>query len=127
MQTETLDGATLEIWSPRELREAHQRGEVCIIDVRTPQEYASEHIPGALLSPMATFDPKNLPAQQGKPLVFHCGSGKRSHRVAQACVQAGFERVAHLEGGFAAWKQAELPYLAIDPFTGSQRAVGGDS
>ena len=125
METINVEGATLEQWTPQELYAAAQRGEVAIIDVRTPQEFAFEHIRGALLTPLATFDPATLPSQQGKPLVFHCGSGVRSRRVAEACIRAGFDRVAHLNGGFAAWKQAGMPYLAIDPATGSQREVGG--
>jgi rhodanese-related sulfurtransferase len=125
METIELNGATLEQWGPKELYEAMQRGEVAVIDVRTPQEFAFEHVRGALLSPMSTFDAHALPSQQGKQLVFHCGSGVRSRRVAETCVNAGFDRVAHLEGGFAAWKQAGLPYIAIDPATGGQRVVGG--
>jgi rhodanese-related sulfurtransferase len=125
METIELNGATLEQWGPNELYDAFQRGEVAVIDVRTPQEFAFEHIKGALLAPLSTFDARALPAQQGKKLVFHCGSGVRSRRVAESCVAAGFDRVAHLEGGFGAWKQAGLPYIAIDPATGNQHVVGG--
>jgi rhodanese-related sulfurtransferase len=125
METINLEGATLEQWGPQELQDAYARGEVAIIDVRTPQEFAFEHIKGALLAPLSTFDASALPSQQGKKLVFHCGSGVRSRRVAEACARAGFDTVAHLEGGFAAWKQAGLPYVAIDPATGSQHVVGG--
>jgi rhodanese-related sulfurtransferase len=125
METESLHGATFEQWGPKELYDAYQRGEVAIIDVRTPQEYAFEHIKGALLAPMSSFDASKLPAQQGKQLVFHCGSGVRSRRVSEACIKTGFERIAHLEGGFAAWKQAGLPYVTIDPASGNQQEIGG--
>jgi rhodanese-related sulfurtransferase len=125
METIELNGATLEQWGPRELYDALQRGEVAVIDVRTPQEFAFEHIKGALLAPLSTFEARSLPSQQGKKLVFHCGSGVRSRRVAESCVAAGLDRVAHLEGGFTAWKQAGLPYIAIDPASGSQHVVGG--
>lgn len=125
METLSVEDGTLEQWGPKELYEAFQRGEVAIIDVRTPQEFAFEHIKGALLSPLATFDPAALPSQEGKRLVFHCGSGVRSRRVAEACLRSGHDRVAHLEGGFSAWKGAGLPYVAIDPATGGQHVVGG--
>jgi len=125
METTDLNGVTLEQWGPQELHDAMQRGDVAVIDVRTPQEFAFEHIKGALLSPMSSFDAASLPSQKGKQLVFHCGSGVRSRHVAEACVKAGFDTVAHLEGGFTAWKQAGLPYIAIDPATGGQRVVGG--
>jgi len=43
--------------------------------------------------------------------------------VAQACLAAGLNPVAHLEGGFAAWKAADMPYVTIDPATGSMKTV----
>ena len=123
MKTETKGDAVFEEWTAEELKAAFDRDEVVVIDVRTPQEYAFEHIEGALLAPMATFKPRNLPSQEGKPLVFHCGSGVRSRRVSEACLEAGFTKIAHLGGGFAAWKEAKLPYVAINPATGAPRVV----
>jgi rhodanese-related sulfurtransferase len=123
MQSESQGDAVFEEWTPEELKAAFDRDEVVVIDVRTPQEYAFEHIEGALLAPMATFKPRNLPTQDGKRLVFHCGSGVRSRRVSEACLEAGFTRIAHLAGGFGAWKEAKLPYVAINPATGAPRVV----
>lgn len=114
---------TIENWTPQHLRTAFEAGEVAIIDVRTPQEFAFEHIHGALLAPLATFEPRHLPSQEGKRLVFHCGSGVRSRKVAEACLAAGMNPVAHLDGGFTAWKAADLPYVAINPATGAPRTV----
>jgi rhodanese-related sulfurtransferase len=74
---------------------------------------------------MAEFDPANLPTQDGKRLVFHCGSGMRSRKVSEACLAAGMGRIAHLDGGFAGWKAAGMPYLATDPATGGVRKVPG--
>jgi rhodanese-related sulfurtransferase len=123
MRTEKIDGGVLEHWTPQELRDAFARNEVAIIDVRTPQEYSFEHIEGALLAPMATFQPQNLPSQQGKRLVLHCGSGMRSRKVAEACLAAGLGPMAHLEGGFGAWKQAGMAHVTVDPVTGGMRRV----
>lgn len=123
MKTEHTDNGCLEHWCPQDLAQAFARNEVAIIDVRTPQEYSFEHIHGALLAPLATFAPQNLPSQQGKQVVFHCGSGVRSRKVAEACLSAGITPVAHLEGGFGAWKAAKLPYVAIDPATGGIKRV----
>jgi rhodanese-related sulfurtransferase len=123
MKTEDTEKGRLEHWSPQDLAQAFARNEVAIIDVRTPQEYAFEHIHGALLAPLATFEPQNLPSQQGKRIVFHCGSGVRSRKVAEACLAAGITPVAHLDGGFGAWKAAKLPYVTIDPATGGIKRV----
>ena len=95
------------------------RGEIVLIDVRTPNEYAFEHVRGAMLFPMSSFDVANLPEQGKKRLVFHCGSGVRSRKIAERCEAGGIDRIAHMEGGFGAWKSAGLPFIAIDPATGA--------
>ena len=47
-----------------------ENGEILLVDVREPHEYAFERIHGALLYPMSTFDPKALP-MEGRRLVVH--------------------------------------------------------
>jgi len=94
-----------------------------LIDVRTPQEYMFEHIEGALLLPMVFFDADRLPGQTDKRIVIHCGSGVRSEKIARAAVEAGIGRIAHLEGGVAAWKAAGKPYVGTDMATGAPKRV----
>ena len=118
-KTENLDQAALDILTPQEVKERMDHNEIVLIDVRTPAEFAFEHIPGAMLSPLSSFDPEKLPSQDKKPIVFHCGSGKRSHKAAEKCAAAGVTSLAHMEGGFGARKAAGLPYIAVDPATGS--------
>lgn len=126
MQTETVAGVALETWTPAEVAAAFDKREIVIIDVRTPFEHAYEHIPGALLAAMHSLEPDALPPQDRRRIVFHCGSGKRSRMVAEACIKAGFDTVAHMDGGFAGWKEAGLPYIAIDPATGAPRRMPTD-
>ncbi|MGR3272848.1 rhodanese-like domain-containing protein [Thalassococcus profundi] len=123
MQTETIGTATLETWTPEEVAKALDAHEVVLIDVRTPQEYMFEHIPGALLMPMAFFDPANLPGQSDKRIVLHCGSGLRSEKMARMAFEAGFDRLAHLGGGFAKWKEARLPYIGTNMASGAPKRV----
>lgn len=123
MKTETVGDAIFETWTAEELAAAFDRNEVVVIDVRTPQEYMFEHIEGALLMPMAFFNAAKLPGQSDKRIVFHCGSGVRSERVSRAAIAAGVTRIAHLEGGFAAWKAAKLPHIATNMATGAPQAV----
>jgi rhodanese-related sulfurtransferase len=123
MKTETIGDAIFETWSAAELAAAFDRNEVVVIDVRTPQEYMFEHIEGALLMPLAFFNAKKLPGQSDKRIVFHCGSGVRSERVARAAIEAGFTQIAHLEGGFGAWKAAKLPYIGTNMATGAPQPV----
>ncbi len=119
MKTEELFGVTLQTLSPQEVKDKMDQNQIVLIDVRTPYEYGFEHIPGALLFPMASFDPKKLPSQDSKPIVFHCGSGMRSYKISELCAQVGISPLAHMDGGLGAWKQAKLPHMAIDPKTGA--------
>jgi rhodanese-related sulfurtransferase len=123
MKSETVGDAVLETWTAAELAEAFNRNAVVVVDVRTPQEYMFEHIEGALLMPLAFFNADKLPGQSDKRIVFHCGSGVRSERVARAAIDAGVTQIAHLEGGFAAWKAAKLPYIGTNMATGAPQPV----
>ncbi|SMO32300.1 Rhodanese-related sulfurtransferase [Thalassovita litoralis] len=123
MKTETVDGAVLETWTVDEVQSAFDRNEIVLIDVRTPQEYMFEHIDGALLMPMAFFKAGKLPGQSEKRIVFHCGSGVRSERVARAAMDAGIGLIAHMEGGMAGWKAAQKPYIGTNMATGAPQKV----
>lgn len=123
MTSEELNGGTLETWTAEEVAVAFKDNRIVLIDVRTPQEYALERIRGALLAPMQNFDPAHLPRGGDQTLVLHCGSGVRSRKVAGMCLEAGFDRIAHLDGGFGAWKQAGQPYIGTDPATGGPRPM----
>ena len=119
MKTEILGSSKLDVLTPEEVKQRFDNNEIVLIDVRTPAEYEFEHIPGALLFPLSRFDPSKLPSQDKKPIVLHCGSDKRSHKAAQRCADANINALAHMEGGFGAWKKAGLPYVTINPDTGS--------
>ncbi|WP_417740995.1 rhodanese-like domain-containing protein [Salipiger sp.] len=124
MKTEQVGDSRLETWTVDEVQQAFDGNEIVLIDVRTPQEYMFEHIEGALLMPLAFFDAAKLPGQGEKRIVFHCGSGVRSEKVAQSALAAGFDRIAHMEGGFGAWKGAKKPFIGTDMATGAPRRVG---
>ena len=124
MKTEKIDGATLDTWTPEEVKAALDAREIVLIDVRTPQEFMFEHIEGALLFPMAFFDAKALPGQTDKRIVLHCGSGVRSEKMAKVALEAGVDRIAHMEGGFGGWKQAKMPYVGTEMSTGAPKRMG---
>jgi rhodanese-related sulfurtransferase len=105
--------------TPQHIHDAMKRGEIILIDVREPSEFAAERIHGAMLFPLSTFDPKALPDAEGKALVFHCGSGKRSETAYDKAVHAGVSVRAHMAGGIGAWKAAGLPTVTVDPATGA--------
>jgi rhodanese-related sulfurtransferase len=86
--------------------------EITLIDVREPAEYEAEHIQGALLYPLSTFDPRSLPDDGGRTIVFYCGSGMRSAKAVAVCQAAGLSHDGHMKGGIQAWKAAGLPTIA---------------
>ena len=115
----------IENWSPQRVFEALNAGEIVLIDVRTPAEYMFEHVDGAMLAPMSFFRADALPTQDGKRIVLHCGSGKRSGKVGQDAMASGITPLAHMEGGFGAWKSAGLPHVGTDLATGAPKRMGG--
>lgn len=129
MEIEKTQSGTLEVWTAQEVKDAFDRDEIVLIDVRTPQEFTFERIEGALLAPMQAFQPNNMPDQTAKRIVLHCGSGVRSEKVAGMCLEKGFDSIAHMKGGFGAWKEAGFGYTGTDVATGApktmQQTTGG--
>lgn len=107
--------------TPRQIHDAMARGEIILIDVREPSEYAVERIHGAMLFPLSTFDPASLPDAEGKQVVLQCGSGKRSEMAFRKAFAAGVVVRSHMGGGIMAWKAAGLPIVSTDPSTGAVR------
>ncbi|MEZ5922257.1 MAG: rhodanese-like domain-containing protein [Parvularculaceae bacterium] len=104
-----------------EIREPLMKGEIALVDVREPAEFAAERIHGAFLFPLSTFDPKTLPVYGASQIVFHCGSGMRSGKALELCRAAGVPVKGHMMGGLKAWKAQGLPTITIDPATGKVR------
>jgi rhodanese-related sulfurtransferase len=107
--------------SPAEIHAELAAHRITLIDVREAAEFAAERIHGALLFPLSSFDPEALPDVGVRPIVFHCGSGKRSAMAIERCWKAGVEVDSHMAGGIAAWKRAGLPTVTLDASTGAVR------
>ncbi len=123
MKSETIGTAVFETWTIEETAKAFDNDDIVLIDVRTVPEYSFEHIEGAMLFPMPFFDAAKLPGQTDKRIVLHCGSGIRSEKMARACIEAGIVRIAHMEGGFGAWKKAKMPYIGTSMSSGAPQRV----
>jgi rhodanese-related sulfurtransferase len=92
--------------------------DVVFVDLRDPRELEREgRMPGAFHCPrgMLEFwiDPESPYAkpvfQQDKRFVFFCAGGWRSVLAARTAQDMGLKPVAHVEGGFGAWKKAGGP------------------
>jgi rhodanese-related sulfurtransferase len=84
-------------------------GRYLLVDVREPNEIAAEAYPEAVVLPLSSFDPRDIPDPKGKKVVFACRSGRRSVTASLAAQAAGLAYDSHLEGGILAWKGAGLP------------------
>jgi rhodanese-related sulfurtransferase len=100
------------------------REDVVFVDLRDPREVEREgKMPGAFSCPrgMLEFwiDPESPYAkaifQEEKTFVFFCAGGWRSALAAKTAQDMGLKPVAHIHGGFGAWKSADLPILAPAP------------
>jgi rhodanese-related sulfurtransferase len=78
-----------------------------LIDVRTPEEFAGGHLPGAQNVPLDAIESGTAVLPAG-PLVVVCASGKRSARAAATLARDG-RSVTDLAGGTGAWVAAGLP------------------
>ncbi len=113
--TEELAQGTLVLLEPEEVKTLLERGEITLVDVRNPDEFARARIEGSLLSPLLQFDVKIATADPDKMPVLLCAVGIRSKAAALQILQAGIAPVAHLEGGLKAWIEAGLPVTADNP------------
>ena len=104
--------------------ELARRPDVVLVDIRDPRELEREgKIPGALHAPrgMLEFwiDPDSLYFKpvfgEDKTFVFFCAGGLRSALTTKTLQDMGLAPVAHIVGGFAAWKQAGGTVVAPAP------------
>lgn len=73
-----------------------------LVDVRTPGEFASEHIAGAINIPVQEIDARlGELGSKNRPIVLYCRSGARSGQAARILTSAGF--VAHNLGAMGRW------------------------
>ena len=100
---------------------------VILVDIRDPREIEREgRIPGAFACTrgMLEFwiDPQSPYAkpifQEDKKFVFHCGGGLRSALAAKTAQDMGLKPVAHIAGGYAAWRDAGGPTEKWEPKKG---------
>ena len=115
ISTEAADaaaGSTISVTQLSEMIKEREEGsrDFVLVDVREPNEYEINKIPGAVLIPKGEFLNGNaipqvaeLTGDGAKPLVFHCKSGVRSAEVLAIAKGAGYADAVHVGGGVVAW------------------------
>lgn len=82
-----------------------------VLDVRTPAEFESAHIPGAYNVPLDTLREhrEELRRHLDEDVVLVCRSGARSEQAEKALAQVGLSGLRVLEGGMLGWQSAGGP------------------
>jgi len=81
-----------------------------IVDVRTPDEFAQGHVPGAVNIPVDQIGKRlsELQSAKQKDVVLYCRSGRRAGQAAEVLKTNGFNKLMHLEGDMPQW-EAKFP------------------
>lgn len=95
--------------SVAEAKKMIDAGNVQLIDVRQPNEYASAHIAGAKLIPVDALFARMDEVSDDKPVIFHCAVGVRSALACEMAAAMGRTKCYNMEGGMEAWKAQALP------------------
>jgi rhodanese-related sulfurtransferase len=95
---------------PSELQARREAGTApIVIDVRTAEEYAGGHIPGALNIPFDQVAARISEVDAPRGVALYCMVGPRARKGEHALLEAGYTSVLHIEGGLAAWQASDLP------------------
>jgi molybdopterin/thiamine biosynthesis adenylyltransferase/rhodanese-related sulfurtransferase/molybdopterin converting factor small subunit len=99
----TVQNSATEI-SSVELKQRLDRGDdVKIVDVREPNEYQINRIPGSMLIPLGDVPRRYAELDPDDEIVVHCKMGGRSAKAADFLRSVGFKRVRNLTGGILDW------------------------
>ena len=98
---------------PAQLTALINRDNALVVDLSASGDFETGHIAGSRNVAPSQFDPENklLAAAKSLPVVVVCRNGQASAGAAKRLKKAGFEQVHWLDGGVAAWQQADLPLV----------------
>jgi adenylyltransferase/sulfurtransferase len=104
---EAAAGSTISVTTLEQMLKERDEGtrDFVLVDVREPNEYEINKIPGSVLIPKGEFLNGNAFAQlsQDTPVVLHCKSGVRSAEALAVLKGAGYADAVHVGGGVVAW------------------------
>lgn len=92
----------------RELRDI-DKDSITLIDVRTPEEFATGAIDGAVNFPLDDLRQSISRIPKDKPIVLYCGVGLRGYLASNILNQHGFDDVRNLIGGLKTYRAATAP------------------
>jgi hydroxyacylglutathione hydrolase len=108
-RTAALDIERLAQITVHELRRELEAGEVNLLDVRQPAEWAAGHVEGATFITGGALPGRTHEVPDGKPVAVTCGSGYRSSVSSSLLARSRNLEVLNVLGGMSAWKAAGYP------------------
>jgi rhodanese-related sulfurtransferase len=91
-----------------QVKEALDKGDVVLVDVREPYEWEAGRIPGARHIELERLASRAEEVPADRPVVFQCRLGVRSAMAMQAFRASGWDAY-HMRGGIQAWVDEGLP------------------
>ena len=91
-----------------EPQQVSELGDAQLVDVRTPAEYETSRLEGALHIPLDELQAAAGNLDRARPVVFYCRSGERSQMAVEAFRASGWDAYA-MSGGLLAWHEQGLP------------------
>jgi len=98
--------------SPHQVADRLRSGRAVIVDIREPDEFAVEHLPGAVCAPLSAFEQADLGLQPDCEVIFMCRSGARTGANCDRLASRVEGPAGVLHGGLNGWKAAGLPVTA---------------
>ncbi|MBS1731317.1 MAG: rhodanese-like domain-containing protein [Bacteroidetes bacterium] len=110
----------IENLSPQQAQAEIDKGNITLIDIREPDEVKQNgKITGSVNLPrgmLAFYTDSSLPSykkefNKEKRIILYCASSGRSALAVKTLKEMGYTHIAHINGGFKAWKEAGLPVM----------------
>jgi sulfur-carrier protein adenylyltransferase/sulfurtransferase len=111
--------ASIKQVGAEEARDLMKNSGAVVVDVRESDEWRQGHIPEAIFIPRGFLELRvedKVPDRKA-PVILQCASGTRSLLAARTLREMGYEKLYSLNGGFNAWKDKGLPWVADRQFT----------
>ncbi len=93
----------------KDLQTLKEHGNLVIIDVREPAEYASGHIPTAINIPLRSLTQNLDKIPQDSPVILYCTTGYRTAMGVMALELLGYDNISGFPPSIQGWKAAGNP------------------
>ncbi len=113
-------GAEFRTVNPGEAQKLLEtRGDIMLLDVRTPEEHEQGTIPGSTLVSVWDIAYNRVQLPKNRPLMLFCATGARSFLAGQLLDKRGYPEVYNLSGGIADWYRQGLPVVIENSSNGA--------